>query len=215
MIKVVIFDLDGVLIDSEALNIQSVVDAFRKVGVELDETKKNYIIGRHPIDYFPIFGKNHGISSEMLKTIDESRHEDFHALWSKVVVLMPGAKKIIPYLKSKKIIIVLATSSSRNAVNKFLNKFNFSKSFSLIITKDDVTKRKPDPQVYNLAKQKVNVKNNEIIVIEDTQLGVESAKSAGLTCVAIPNKYTNSQDFSKADYILKSLEELPNIVFHY
>lgn len=61
----------------------------------------------------------------------------------------------------------------------------------------------------------MNVKNNEIIVIEDTQLGVESAKSAGLTCVAIPNKYTNSQDFSKADYILKSLEELPNIVFHY
>lgn len=213
MIKAVIFDLDGVLIDSEALNIQSVVDSFRKVGIKLQETEKNYIIGRHSTDYLPAFGKNHGISSAMQKTIDELRHENYHNLWSKVVTLMPGAKKTVNYLKSKEITIVLATSSSRNAVNKFLNKFHKSNAFSLIVTKDDVTKRKPDPQIYNLVKEKINLNDEEILVVEDTQIGVEAAKSAGLICVAIPNKYTENQDFSKADYILGSLEELLNIVF--
>jgi HAD superfamily hydrolase (TIGR01509 family) len=213
VIKAVIFDLDGVLIDSEALNVQSVVDSFRKVGIKLEETEKNYIIGRHSTDYLPIFGKNHGISSAMQKTIDKLRHENYHALWDKVVTLMPGAKQAINYLKSKKITIVLATSSSRNAVNKFLNKFDQANTFSLIITKDDVARRKPDPQIYNLAKEKVNLKGEEILVVEDTQMGIEAAKAAGLVCVAIPNKYTKTQDFSKADYILRSLVELQNIIF--
>ncbi|MBI2613966.1 MAG: HAD-IA family hydrolase, partial [Candidatus Levybacteria bacterium] len=124
------------------------------------------------------------------------------------------AKKTINYLKSKKITIVLATSSSRSAVNKFINKFHLSNAFSLIITKDDVTKRKPDPQIYNLAKEKINLKDEEILVVEDTQIGVEASKSAGLICVAIPNKYTENQDFSKVDYILGSLEELLNIFPH-
>ena len=132
-------------------------------------------------------------------------------MWDKVVALKPGARNIVNYLKSKEIIIALATSSSRSTVNKFLKKFHFSDKFSLIITKDDVAKRKPDPQIYNLVKKHINLENEEIIVIEDTQIGVESAKAAGLSCVAIPNNYTEGQDFSKADYVLKSLGELRKI----
>lgn len=206
------FDLDGVLIDSETLAIQIMVESFQKVGVELSKAEKNYIHGRHPIDYIPYLGKKHGISLAMQKKIDKLRHENYYALWDGAVTLMSDVRNVMSYLKSRKIIIVLATSSSVSAVNKFLNKFHFSNTFSLIITKDDVTKRKPDPQIYNLVKKKINLKEEEILVVEDTQIGVESAKAAGLICAAIPNEYTKNQDFSKADYILKSLKELHKLL---
>lgn len=212
MIKAVAFDLDGVLIDSETLGIQTAVQSFLQAGVELSEAEKDYIHGRHPVDYIPTLGQKHGISLAMQKKIDELRHENYHALWDKAVSLMSDAKNIINYLKSRKITIVLATSSSVRVVNKFLNKFHFSNTFSLIVTKDDVTKRKPDPQIYNLVKKKINLKEKEILVVEDTQIGVESAKAAGLICLAIPNEYTKSQDFSKADYILRSLKELRKLL---
>lgn len=212
MIKAVVFDMDGVLIDSEPINIEAAVKSFQEEGARLNDSEKNYLIGRHPVDYIPYIGKKHRISLAAQNRIAQQQSLNYYALWDQSVTLIPGAKEIINNLRSLNMIITLATASSKKTVDRFLDKFKLNNMFSLIITKEDVTKRKPDPQIYNIAKKKLLLKENEILVIEDTQIGVESAKKAGLVCAAIPNKYTENQDFSKADYVLTSLNQILSIV---
>lgn len=78
----------------------------------------------------------------------------------------------------------------------------------MVLTREDVSERKPNPEIYIKAKNELGYNLDEIIVVEDTEIGVSAAKSAGLTCVAIPNQYTKKQDFSNADYVLGSIGEL-------
>ena len=78
----------------------------------------------------------------------------------------------------------------------------------MVLTREDVSERKPNPEIYIKAKNELGYNLDEIIVVEDTEIGVSAAKSAGLTCVTIPNQYTKKQDFSNADYVLGSIGEL-------
>ncbi len=78
----------------------------------------------------------------------------------------------------------------------------------MVLTREDVSERKPNPEIYIKARNELGYKPDEIIVVEDTEIGVIAAKSAGLNCVAIPNQYTKKQDFSKADLVLETIGEL-------
>ncbi|MCK4399310.1 MAG: HAD-IA family hydrolase, partial [Methanophagales archaeon] len=114
--------------------------------------------------------------------------------------------------KSKGIILALATPSTRDSVKRFLQKFRLEGYFKVVLTREDVSERKPNPEIYIRAKNELGYNPDEIIVVEDTEIGVIAAKSAGLNCAAIPNQYTKKQDFSKADYVLESIGELSKLV---
>lgn len=212
MIKAVIFDLDGVLLDSEIVNIQAAVKSFKETGYELSKEEQEYVVGRHPLDFVPYISSRHSIPIETQKQIIALQPDNYYSIWDTSVKLMPDVKYVLTSLKKKGITLVLATSSSRQSVKKFLKRFEFEKIFSLILTKEDITHRKPNPEIYILAKKKLKLPANEILVVEDTQIGVESAKGAKLICIAIPNKYTMHQDFSKADYMFTTLKQITNLI---
>jgi len=121
-------------------------------------------------------------------------------------------KETLDTFKSKGIILALATTSTRDSVKRFLQKFRLEGYFKVFLTREDVSERKPNPEIYIKAKNELSYNSNEIIVVEDTEIGVSAAKSAGLTCVAIPNKYTKNQDFSNADFALETIGELSKII---
>ncbi len=212
MIKAIIFDLDGVLLDSVGRDIAITVQVFNKFGYSITQSDEQYIIGWHPADRISVFAEKFNMSPEEQQLIVAAEKRLYRELWDSTSKLLPGVKECLDTMKTKGLTLALATTSTGESVSKFLQKFNLHGYFSLILTREDVFTRKPNPEVYTKAWNELGYKSEEMIVVEDTEIGVRAAKSAGLPCVAVPNDYTKAQDFSGADYVIKSIGELTKIV---
>lgn len=208
-IKGIIFDLDGVLFDSEYYQWQGWVEPLREYGIRF--TKEMY---------FNYAGKNG-------KQVDEELIKDFNlnipvgTLWEakkkliknwfneKAMPLMPLAQEAVEYfISNPQFKIALCSGGDREEVITKLEKNDFVKYFSVIVAGSDVPRSKPYPDIYLLAIEKLELKPEECLAFEDTQYGLEAAKSAGVNCFAIPNEYSIKQDFSKADKVIPSLKEV-------
>ena len=213
MIKAVIFDFDGVLVDSEKANIEAAVATFKELELPLSEVEIQSIPGRSSVDFIPLFLENRNIAdSSVHRLVWEKNKDNYDKIWDEAVSLTPGVNQLISSLKENGKVLAIATTNRQVTVEKFFRKFGFRQSFSAIITGEDVTKRKPDPEVYLLVAQKLGVNTNEAIAVEDTEVGIKSAKAAGLKCIAVPNGYTKDDDFSEADYIASSIMEVSKFV---
>jgi len=212
MIKAIIFDLDGVLLDSVGRDIAITVQVFNNFGYSITQSDEQYIIGWHPADRISVFAEKFNMSPEEQQLIVAAEKRLYRELWDSTSELLPGVKECLDTMKTKGLTLALATTSTGESVSKFLQKFNLHGYFSLILTREDVFTRKPNPEVYTKAWNELGYKSEEMIVVEDTEIGVRAAKSAGLPCVAVPNDYTKAQDFSGADYVIKSIGELTKIV---
>ena len=204
MIKAVIFDLDGLLVDSELLHYLTNKIAFRKYGVNI--TKEFYI--KNWIE--SLGGSNKVINDYKLNVnIGKLRKEKitiYKRLAKEKLKLMPGAVNSIKRLK--KIPLGVCSSSYNDDVYNSLDKFKLRKYFKAVTSYDDVKNCKPHPEPYLKTAKKIKVNPKYCLVIEDSLKGMQSAKSAGMKCIVIPKSYTRHEDFSKADLILKSLNEL-------
>ena len=204
MIKAVIFDLDGVLRDSERVNIIAGVKAFEEMGIHIKKEEEKLIIGRHPADYLKDFKENYDFDDDEYNKIKRPMYykmiED--------VPLNPYAKPLFKLLKNNNIKLALVTSSSKSTVDEwFIDRFELQNVFDIFVTFNDVIERKPSPECYLQALKKLNLKSEECVVIEDSEVGVEASKNAEIKCIAIPTEWTKNGDFSKADKILQSLKE--------
>ncbi|RJS82417.1 HAD family phosphatase [Methanophagales archaeon] len=211
MIKAIIFDLDGVLLDSVERDMAITIRVFNEFGYSITRSDEEHIIGWHPADRISFFAKKFNIPEQEQRLIVEHEKRLYRELWDSTSKLLPGVKQTLDILKDKGHILAIATTSTRDSVSKFIRKFRLHGYFTLILAREDVCSRKPDPDIYIKARDKLGYSTEEIIVVEDTEIGVSAAKSAGLTCVAVPNKYTKSQDFSLADYVINSIAELTRI----
>lgn len=206
-IKGIIFDLDGILFDSEYYQWQGWVELLREYGIEL--TKEMY---------FDYAGKSGPI-------IDEELIRDFNlnipvgTLWEakqkllevwfneKSMPLMPFAKEAVEYFISNQFKVALCSGGPREEIMIKLEKNDFVKYFPVIVAGSDVERSKPNPDIYLLAVKRLELKPEECLAFEDTQYGLQAAYSAGAHCFAVPNEYSEKQDFSKADKVLSSLKD--------
>ncbi len=207
MLQAVIFDRDGILLDSEDIHIQSTLYALKKFGInpELSDTK--LIVGRHPSDYTSDFIKKYAqynISYDNFRKFQK----DFYYEHIDNAPIFEDAINLVKTIHTVNILLGLATSSSKDNTIRFLDRSNLKDYFDAIITCDDCTKRKPEPDPYLITANKLNVDAKHCVAIEDTSIGIESAKRAGMKCIAIPNKYTLNEDFSKADLIVTSAKDI-------
>ena len=212
MLKAVIFDLDGVLSDSVGRDIAITIRAYKKFGYPITKSAQQFIIGRHPADRIAFFAEKFDIPEKKQRLIVEEEKRLYRELWDTTSKLFPGVKETLDAVKNKGMILALATTSTRDSVKRFIQRFRLEGYFKVVLTREDVSERKPNPEIYIKAKNELGYNPDEIIVVEDTEIGVIAAKSAGLNCVAIPNQYTKNQDFSNADYVLESIGELSKII---
>ena len=205
-IKGIIFDLDGVLFDSEYYQYLGWVEPLRDYGIEL--TKEMYF------DYAGKSGKQ--IEEELIKNFNLKIEQGTLLNKKKVLIekwfnektmpIMPYAKEAVEYFKDN-FKIALCSGGDREEVITKLSKNDFLKYFPIIVAGNDVSRSKPWPDVYLLAVEKLNLKPSECLAFEDTQYGLQAAKDAGVNCFAVPNEYSIRQDFSRADKVLSSLKE--------
>ena len=207
MLKGAIFDLDGLLVDTESLQWQGWGEVLKPFGISLSKE-----------DYLKYAGKaGKIIEAELIKdynlNIKKSsllkEKEDLLLKWlrAKPLKAFSFAKEAIKFFKKFKIKVAVVSGGPRNEVEFKLKKIKLYHLIDVIISGSDVKKGKPNPDIYLLGVEKLNLKPKDCISFEDTEYGVKSAKSAGLICVAIPNEFSKKQNFSKANAKFNNLRE--------
>lgn len=199
--------MDGLLIDSEEFHYSAWVEVLKPFGI--DFSKRDYLnyAGKQIDMAAEEIIKKNNLNALKENLVSERRNAVFEMFKKNEIDLMPHAKESLDFFSNdKEIKIGLASGSASKLVELKLKNAGIYDYFSVIIGGDDVKKGKPAPDVYLLAAEKLKMNPKECLALEDTQFGVEAAKAAGLFCFAIPNEYSQRQNFSKADGVFNDLK---------
>lgn len=207
-IKGLIFDFDGIIIDSERPTLQSWQEIYRSFDRELPMNEYYLTIGTtdhlfDPLKYLINITK---------KNIDEIQIRSKHKARMLELInendLLPGVRDYLDRAKDLSLLLGIASSGMGPWVNHLLESKNIHHYFDCVITSDMVPFPKPAPDLYLSALQKMCLNSDEVIAFEDSPNGLVSAKSSGIFSVAIPNHVTKEMDFSQASLILTSMSQL-------
>lgn len=210
-VKAIIWDMDGVLIDSEPHHIQAEIDTFKKHGAELTQEKDKEYLGRKFIEQFSEL-RDYFKLNIPLEDLMDSHRETIRKCAKEVFAIVPHVESTLKELEQKGILNALATSAEKELSDIFLNRFQLSAFFEVVITGEDVQIGKPNPECFLQAAQKLGIKPEETIVVEDSENGFRAAKNAGMLLIARKAEHNLDIDFSLADYIVEDLREIPNIL---
>jgi len=205
MITTVIFDLDGLLADTEPLHCQAYQLALREHGIHLTETEygEHWVrCGRGIHEWIDEHG--HELDPGALRVRKAGHYQE---LLRSSLRPMNGAEALLNRL-SGKMRIGLASSSYRDAVDGVIYGLGISQFFEAVVSGLDVARVKPAPDIFLETAKRLGVAPAQCAVLEDAEKGVIAAHAAGMICVAVPNVYTRDHDFSKATHICSSLDEI-------
>ena len=208
MIEALVFDFDGVIIDTETPDFATWQDVFREHGVELDRSLWTELIGWGTGD-FDIYGHLENMAGmEVDRDAIRSRKRRLYLARVDSSPLLLGVLDYILAAKQMGLKLGVASSSSRTWVAGHLATRDLSRHFDSVKGSEDVAHVKPDPELYLSSLARLGTRADRSIAIEDSPPGVASAQAAGLFCVAVPNPMTKGLALQHADLILDSLSDL-------
>lgn len=208
MNKAVIFDMDGVIVDTEPLTDQHAVHFMSELGIDIPADFNDKFRGRTSMDFC------RGIIEQFKldKSVDElvillrDSHLKF-VITHPELKLIEGIEDLIYKAHKKNLGLAVASSASPKRINAILDLFEIKKYFKVIVSGDDAKKGKPDPEIFLVAARKLNVKPENCVVIEDSENGVLAARSAGMRCIGFAGMPHNKSDLLKADLVVKDFSD--------
>jgi HAD superfamily hydrolase (TIGR01509 family) len=207
VIEAVIFDFDGVLIDSELLWTKADRRMLASHHISYSGGDRHLFTGRSQADAAEIFIKKFGMRLPRVMVI-EQRLASLEEVYSEIEPqLMPGAEQLIKAIHQEGIKLAIASGTPKRIIEAIIKRRNLADFFGAVVSSDEVKRGKPSPDVYLYAASKINAIPEKCVVFEDAQSGALAAKSAGMFCIAVPNEHTKAQDFSMADLIISRLDE--------
>jgi HAD superfamily hydrolase (TIGR01509 family) len=211
--RAVIFDLDGVLADSEPWWSQIDTKLLAEYGITYRGEYHKNVLGvsyRLAVEFY----KNAFHISAPVEELMRRRGEIATEFFANRVDLFSSAKETLEELRQLKLRLAVATSSVRASALPFLERTGIRSSFEVIITGDEVERGKPHPDIYIFTTEKLNLAPNACLVIEDALSGVAAAKAANMPVAAIPDtRFVDPREYQKeADYVLGSLSEIPALI---
>ena len=201
----VIFDMDGVIVDSVGYNWRQNNTILSNYGIKITDEKLFKYIGRNLQDQIEAINRDYKVRINY-KSFSESL-SDLKKQQKRLPEPMSGAVKLIEYINKIGIDMAIGTSNSRQNVDALLKKMGLESIFKVIVSKEDVINHKPDPEVYVKCAMLLGCDRTNCIVIEDSPSGISAAKSAGIACIAVKNKYCRLSDLSGANIVVDSLED--------
>ncbi len=223
--KAIIFDCDGVLADTERDGHRAAFNkAFAKKGfaiewgVELYGKLLEVSGGKERMKhYFDSYGWPCDVADKdaLIKELHKLKTDFFmQIIESGELPLRPGVARLVDEAIAVDVTLAVCSTSHERAVNLVVEKLlghERKARFSAILAGDVVSKKKPDPEIYNLASERLGLEPSECVVIEDNRNGLLSAKAAGMYCVITTNGYTKDEDFTEADLVVSELGDPPNV----
>jgi beta-phosphoglucomutase family hydrolase len=205
MIKAVIFDMDGVIVNDEDLHQQAWRIFCKNNHFQLsDNDFKNKVNGRPEKETFESLFKV-TLSDNQVQQYSNQRIDIVISLIPKTFSLNAGFKELLNLLKKQQIAMAVATSSRRRFTDYIMNRFNLREYFKAIVTAQDINKGKPDPEIYLKTASILNVKPAECLVFEDSVSGVKSGKVAGMKVIGITTTHS-AKDLMLADEVISSFD---------
>jgi len=207
--KFILFDNDGVLVETEKFYYQANVKALKELNVNLDFDTYMEIMARGGTAWE--VAKKQGISKEVIDKKRFQRDIYYQEFLRKEDIEIPGVKNILKELSQNYKMAIITTSRrvDFDLIHKNRGIVDFM-DFTLCV--EEYKRAKPYPDPYLAGLKKFNAKKEETIVVEDSQRGLTSAYNAQIECIIVKNEFTKTHDFSKADYFINKLEELKTIL---
>lgn len=207
MIKAIFWDNDGVLVDTEKLYFQATRELLHSTGVTLTEALFQRISLSEGRSAFALASER-GVPPEMIDRLHEARNRRYTELLQGGVRIMEGIEETLAELRGK-LVMGIVTSSRREHFETMHQKTGLLPRFDFILTREDFTLSKPDPEPYRRALEKCGYGADECLVVEDSPRGLASARAAGIRCLVVPNDLTRGYPFTGSWRVLSTSREVP------
>jgi len=203
-LRAVAFDMDGLMFNSEDVYTEVGVEILRRRGREFTPALKDAMMGLPPRASFETMIRWHDLAERWEDLAVESE-EVFLAILDDRLAMMPGLAELLGALEEAGVPRAVATSSGPRLTRAILSRFDLEDRFAFVLTSQDITHGKPDPEIFLLAARRFGVAPAELLVLEDSSAGCTAAARAGAFVVAVPNEHTVAHDFSMAALVADSL----------
>jgi HAD superfamily hydrolase (TIGR01509 family) len=202
--KAILFDLDGLMVNSEPHAVATWNTVLARRGVQLDSATLDAMLGLRLLETSQMLIERFGLSDDPHALGAEKTQLQIDQLDGNVPV-MPGLYDLIDAIDRRGLQYAVASSGMRRYVTAVLASIELADRFKVVVTGDDAAHGKPAPDIFLRAAERLNVAPPACLVLEDAPNGVAAAKAAGMFCVAVPNEFTRKLDLSAADWMLPSL----------
>jgi beta-phosphoglucomutase len=204
----VIFDVDGVLVDSYRAHLESWQRVAASYGLRMSEADFAATFGRTSPDIIRTLWGDRGFADEQVAEFDERKEAEYRRILAEDFPAMPGAAELVDALAESGFVLAAGSSGPPANVELSLEKLGRRERFRAEVTGRDVTRGKPDPQVFQIAAERLGVAPRFCAVIEDAPAGVAAAKRARMAAIGLASTGRSREELSDADLTVSSLREL-------
>ncbi|MDR6845760.1 HAD family hydrolase [Flavobacterium granuli] len=209
MIQTVIFDMDGVIVDTELVHRYAYYKQFGELNIEVPEEMYTSFTGLSTRNTFQKLKEHFQLQHEVEDLILRKRSIFNDAFDSKEdLALLEGVENLIKDFNRNGMQLIVASSASKETINRVFTRFDLHQYFSHIVSGEDFPKSKPHPAIFLHAASLSTAPKENCIVIEDSTNGVKAAKAAGIFCVGYNSFHSKDQDLSLADVVVNHFDEL-------
>lgn len=204
----VIFDMDGVLVDTYRAHYQSWLEMARPYGLEFTEEQFGATFGRTSREIIAHFWGEGRLSESEIATMDDRKEAAFRRIIAADFPAMPGAAELIDRLAAAGFRLAVGSSGPPENVAMVLDRLGARRRFHAVVTGKDVTRGKPDPQVFLLAAERLGVPPRRCAVVEDAPAGVAAARAAGMASIGLASTGRTPECLAAADWVVRRLDEI-------
>jgi HAD superfamily hydrolase (TIGR01509 family) len=206
MIRAVVFDMDGLMFNTEDIYTQVGRELLRRRGREFTVELKYAMMGLQPKAAFQMMIARLNLD-DTWEALSAESNELFLQMLPGRINMMPGLAELLDLLDSRGLPKAVATSSCRLLTDACLASFDLAGRFMFVLTAEDITRGKPHPEIYLTAARRLGTAPAEMAVLEDSENGCRAAAAAGAFTVAVPGPHSSGQDFSMASLIVDGLTD--------
>jgi beta-phosphoglucomutase len=209
MVRTVIFDMDGVIVDTEPVHYHAYQQHFGALNIAVPDELYATFTGNSTRNVYQKLKEKFALEEEVEKLVDIKRALFNDAFDNKEdLFMLEGVEDLIKDLHVNGMQLVLASSSAKVTIDRIFKRFGLHQYFSHIVSGEDFPKSKPDPAIFTEAVRLSGMPKEECIVIEDSTNGIKAAKAAGIYCVGYDSAHSKLQDLSQADIVIRRFDEL-------
>ncbi len=212
----VIFDMDGLMFDTELLYYEATQETADQLGIPYDAAIYDRYLGVSDEELWDAYHSHYDLEFGFLKVelFIKTAYERTMALFdSGKVTVKPGLFELLTYLNANQIEKVVASSNKRTVIENLLTKNGLRHEFTTIVSAEDVRRAKPDPEIFVKAQEKLKLPKDQLLILEDSPNGIKAANDAGISVVMIPDLIQPTAETKENSLVvLKNLGELPKFL---